>query len=211
MKAIDISVPLTIQTPPWPGETGFLTERRRAGDVAVTTFTMCAHLGTHVDAARHFLPDGAELGAYGLDRWCRRACVIEVGESDRVTAADLEPHDLAGCDAILLRTRNSIRAWWTEPFRKNFVGLAEDGAEWLVAHGIRLIGIDYLSIEPFDSDGTVHRILLGNDVLILEGLALDAVAPGAYTLVCLPLRIPGIEGAPARAVLFPSDALAVNS
>jgi len=119
-----------------------------------------------------------------------------------VEAADLEKHDLAGHTRVLLRTRNST--FLSDPeFHRDYTFLAPGGAEYLVAKGVKLVGIDYLSIEQFHSGHhRTHRTLLAKNVVIVEGLNLRDVNAGEYDLVCLPLRLEGLDGAPARAVLI---------
>jgi arylformamidase len=123
---------------------------------------------------------------------------------DLITPAVLQAAGLAqGTERILFRTRNS--ALWAgkcATFVEDFCAVEEAGAEWLIDHGARLVGIDYLSVAPYSDTGPTHRAFLRNGVVLLEGLNLAAVDPGMYQLVCLPLRVAGVEGAPARAILI---------
>jgi arylformamidase len=133
------------------------------------------------------------------------ARVIEIQEPDSVQPEALRPHLIRRGERILLKTLNSQRCWQTDAFIKDYVHVTRAAAEFLVQHGVRTVGVDYLSVGGFARDGAeVHRILLRAGVWIIEGLDLSRVRAGRYELICLPLRIPGADGAPARAVLRPS-------
>ncbi len=172
------------------------------GDTAnVSLLSMGSHTGTHVDAPAHFIEGGATVEALPLDSLIGPALVAEVGCERLIGRRDLEPLPLGSQSRLLLKTRNSA-LWAAGDFSRDFVALDLEGARHLTERGLRLIGIDYLSIEAFHSPGhPVHRHLLGAGVVILEGLDLSRVAPGVYELVCLPLPVRGIDGAPCRAVL----------
>ena len=172
------------------------------GDTAnVSLLSMGSHTGTHVDAPAHFIEGGATVEALPLDSLIGPALVAEVGCERLIGRRDLESLPLDGQSRLLLKTRNSA-LWAAGDFSRDFVALDLEGARYLTERGLRLIGIDYLSIEAFHSPGhPVHRHLLGAGVVILEGLDLGRVAPGVYELVCLPLPVRGIDGAPCRAVL----------
>ena len=172
------------------------------GDTAnVSLLSMGSHTGTHVDAPAHFIDGGATVEALPLDSLIGPALVSEVGCERLIGRRDLEPLPLDDQSRLLLKTRNSA-LWAAGDFSRDFVALDLEGARYLTERGLRLIGIDYLSIEAFHSPGhPVHRHLLGAGVVILEGLDLGRVAPGVYELVCLPLPVRGIDGAPCRAVL----------
>lgn len=204
MKLYDISVPLAEGLPTWPGDPELLLEPvllLEDGDGArVSRITLGDHAGTHLDAPAHMLPDGTTLDEVPLSLLIGRALVADLRGHGEIGVPELAGLPLAGVERLLLRTDNS--ALWREPaFRRDYAALNDEGAAYLVSRGVRLVGIDYLSIERFGGDGSVHRTLLGNGVVILEGLDLSAVAAGDYELVCLPLRIAGAAGAPARAIL----------
>jgi len=205
MKLIDVSVPIDATLPTYPNDTPFSLEpvkRLTRGDGAnVSTLHMSAHCGTHVDAPRHSFDDGAATEALALDILLGRARVIEVPSRTAINAEDLAGVDLSEDVRILIKTRNS-QLWGSAEFRTDYVGVTESGARHLVAHGIKLVGVDYLSVEKFKTPGTpAHRVLLGAGVIVIEGLNLRDVEPGIYHLYCLPLRIVGSDGAPARVVL----------
>jgi arylformamidase len=164
-----------------------------------------SHTGTHVDAPRHFFDDGAGADTLPLDVLMGPALLIAV-EPDlmAVTTEQLRGYDLTHVTRLLIRTRNSgfIRE---RDFHQNFTYLAPDGAAYLVEQGVKLVGVDYLSVEQFHSGHhRTHRTLLGQGVVIIEGLDLSEPPPGVYELRCLPLRLTGLDGAPARAVLLSS-------
>jgi arylformamidase len=205
-RVIDISVPNRTGMHSYPGDPALRVEpvRRTAkGDVCnLSLLTMGSHTGTHVDAPYHFLGDGPRLGDVGLDRMVGEALVADLRGRDAIDAAALADVPLRAGDILLCRTDNSWR-WDSAEFRRDFTYLTADAAEALVARGVRAVGMDYLSIEQFGSaDFPVHHKLLGSGIFVIEGLDLRAVAPGRYTLVCLPLKFPELDGAPARAVLL---------
>ena len=208
MRLLDISVPLSDGMAAWPGSPGYRTESllaiERSDPANVTSINMDLHTGTHVDAPRHFLEHGGTMDEIPLHRYFGPCIVVEVSARARITSADLEEVDIArGCERLLLRTKNSDPEWLAEDadFKSDFAALTPDAADWIVRRGIRLVGIDYMSIELFDGDGAVHRALLSAGVLILEGLRLGHVVPGAYELICFPVFAADCEAAPVRAVL----------
>jgi arylformamidase len=218
MMIIDISRPIGPDTPVWPGDPPVVVEpvaRVAAGDPAdVSRLALGTHTGTHVDPPAHFLPGGATVDALPLDVLVGPSVVADFSASPGpIDARRLDSLDLpAGTPRLLLRT-----ALGEGPGPGMVGALTADGAGWLVERGVRLVGADTLSIEPAtdgpgvrgcppDEQYPVHHILLGAGVVIVEGLDLSAAAAGPYELVCLPLRITGGDGAPARAVLIRPDA-----
>jgi arylformamidase len=207
MPLLDISVALSHGQVVWPSERPIGIERRRlleADGANVSELCMSLHSGTHLDPPLHFVAGGKAADQIPLDVLIGPADVVDLPEVSIVTAADLEGKSLpADCRRLLLRTRNS--AYWAAGdtrFHEDYVGLSEDAARWIVGRRIGLVGIDYLSVEPFRLPGhPVHRTLLAGQVIILETIDLSAIAPGRYQLYCLPLLIAGADGAPARAVL----------
>jgi arylformamidase len=172
----------------------------------VSALAFGSHTATHVDAAKHFFDDGQTVDALPLERLIGRAVVVAFGDDvDAITADHLRAAPIAGHTRVLLKSRNS--SYNREPeFRRDYCYLAPDGAEYLVAQGVELVGVDYLSVEQFRSGHhRTHRALLERRVVIVEGLALADVAPGEYQLICLPLLLSGLDGAPARAVLVSAD------
>jgi arylformamidase len=205
MKLIDVSVPLDSAVPTYPGNTPFSLEpikRIARGDSSnVSTLHMSAHTGTHVDAPRHFFDTGIGVDALPLEILCGRTRVIEVTNRKAVEADDLARANLSEDVRVLIKTHNS-RLWSTPEFQRDYVGVSESGAKYLVEHGIKVVGVDYLSIEPFKTPGApTHHTLLGGGTIVIEGLNLRDVDPGVYDMICLPLRVVGSDGAPARVVL----------
>jgi len=168
---------------------------------------MGSHAGTHVDPPAHFIPGGATVDELPLGVLMGPVWVTHLAGPGPLTAALLEAAAIPlGPTRLIIRTDNSARMDTNPTFDPDFVALAPDAAAWVLARGIRLVGIDGPSIEPYKSSGEpVHHTLLGAGVIIVENLALAGVAPGAYQLVCLPLRIANGDGAPARAVLIAHD------
>jgi arylformamidase len=205
---IDISVPLRTGMVHWPGDPG--VDIRRVQDMDrgdgnnVSHLSMGAHTGTHMDAPLHFLPNGPAIDQIPLDATVGRARVIGIEHPETITADELRRYDIAEGERILFRTRNSERCWGSETFIQDFVSITEEAARYLADRPVRAVGIDYLSVGGFDADGPkIHRILLEAGIWIIEGLDLSAAPPGNYELVCLPLKITGADGAPARAILRP--------
>jgi len=204
-RIYDVTVPLSSSVPAWPGEPRFEAQRiQRLEDghaANVTRITASVHSGTHIDAPRHFLAGGASVDQLPLEILMGKARVLDLKVLDHIRRKDLEELDLRDDIRVLLKTRMSGQLRHSE-FQQGFVALAEDAATYLVQVGIKLVGIDYLSIDPFDSkDHPAHHALLGAGVVIVEGLDLSEVPEGEYDMACLPLRIEGADGAPARVVL----------
>jgi arylformamidase len=209
-RVIDVSLPIDPDLLVWPGNPGVAitpTSRISRGDSSnVSEVRLGSHTGTHVDPPSHFLDGGTTAHDLPLDVMIGETTVADL----RGVAGPIGPGELADLSLsedvtrLLLRTDNSA-LWAGDPrrFPDEYVCLSPDGARWLVDHGIRLIGIDFLSIEARGAPGhPTHRTLLEAGVVILEGLDLSGVEPGTYTLVCLPLKIVGGDGAPTRAVLL---------
>ncbi len=207
MRVHDISVPLRPDMPTYAGEPGPELEFRsllsKGEPYTVSTVSLGSHTGTHVDAPSHFLDGAPGVDALSLDALVGQAYVAEFGGDSHITVADLDSMDIPGdCRRVLFKTRNG-RFWDDSEFHTDFIALAPDAARALAERGMRLVGIDYLSIERFQPERyEVHETLLASGVVILEGLDLRRVSPGDYFLVCAPLNVVGAEGAPARAFLI---------
>ena len=204
----DVSVLISDELPIWPGDPGIsvkLTSSLNRGDNAnVSLIKMGVHTGTHIDAPFHFEPNGKTIDQLPIEVLigpCRVIEVLHVNES--IDLSVLKKLDLGGSVRILFKTRNS--RWWENnetEFRKNFVYLSEEGARYLIEQGVKLVGIDYLSIEQFKTlNHETHHLLLRNQVIIIEGLNLSGVTEGEYELMALPLKLKGADGSPARVVL----------
>jgi len=205
-KIIDISLSVTSELPVWPGSPAF--ELVRVASLAQDGFNetklhLGSHTGTHIDAPQHFFDDGTTVDDLSLDVMVGEAYVAECPGVKELSSSVLSALTLPpGVERLLLKTDNSnLWADAGHKFCEEFVALTLDGAEWLVKRGVKLVGIDYLSIQRFQDSNATHEILLGAGVVVLEGLTLADADEGFYDLICLPLKVVGAEGAPARAVL----------
>lgn len=202
----DVSVPDRPDMHFYPGDPTLEQTQIRAikrGDAAnLTHLSLGAHTGTHVDAPAHFIDGAPTLDRVPLDRMVGPAQVLDLRGRAAIDAEALRRFVLRAGDIVLFRTDNSER--WEKPgFQQDFTYVTLDAAEYLVERGVKTIGMDYLSIEQFGSkDFAVHKLLLGKGVFVIEGLDLRAITPGPYFLSCLPLKLEGVDGAPARAVLM---------
>ncbi len=205
MYILDISAPLADGLPVYPGDPPVVIEpvlELEKGDGAtVSLISMGDHSGTHLDAPGHQLRGGGTLEDIPLSLLMGRVLVADLRGAREIGVRELEGLPLRGEQRLLLKTDNSL-LWKRPGFQTGYTGLSVEGAAYLSRSGIRLVGIDYLSIEKTGGDGSVHRALLEKGVVILEGLDLSDAPSGVSHLICLPLRIPGGCGAPARAVLL---------
>lgn len=208
MSLIDITLTVNNALAVWPGDPSIHLERvsrmEDGGIANISRLDAGVHTGTHIDAPLHFIPHAPSVEALDLERFIGPCFVVELGGHGAITAAELEAADIPATERLLLKTSNS-RFWEADPslFHEDFRAPDGSAAQWIVERGIKLIGIDYLSIEPFhhDPDFPTHHILLSAHVAVVEGLKLGHVAQGHYRLMCLPLKLEGSDGAPARAVL----------
>lgn len=207
MQTYDISLLISQDLPIWPGQPNIQLERIKKieqGDNSnVSRIDMSVHTGTHVDAPYHFLPEGKTVERLQLKALTGRAYVMYLPDAETITASVLEKADIPPrTRRLLFKTRNS--KYWADKdshFQSNFVGISEDGAEFLVKRGVKLVGVDYLSVAPYKNSRPTHEILLKAGVVVVEGLNLSEINQGRYTLYCLPLKLDGSDGAPARAIL----------
>ena len=207
MRIYDVTVAVSEGVPIYQGDPRVLVEsvkRIADGDNAnVSNLCFGAHTGTHVDAPNHFIEGTRRLEDLDLEKLVGHCRVVELDNS----VMAIEPSHLAGLDAerVLFKTRNS--AFWSEPekgFRTDFTYITPDAARVLASSGVKLVGIDYLSVEKFGSeDFGTHITLLEKEIVILEGLDLREVPAGEYEMFCLPLKYSGGtgDGAPARTIL----------
>jgi arylformamidase len=208
-KIIDISVSIGKSMPVWPGDIKpklIQVKSQLKGDSSNDTRFICSsHAGTHIDAPRHFLENGKTVDQIKLDILMGPVYVVCFHKTKAIKAADLDKANIPrGTKRLLLKTDNS-KLWQkrVKKFKKDFVALTPDAAEWIVKRGIKLVGIDYLSIQKFNGDPKTHKTLLSKNIVIIEGLNLSKVKSGLYELICLPLNMVGAEGAPARTILRP--------
>jgi arylformamidase len=204
----DVTVPITNTMPVWPGDPPVRLSAKshwshdKTHTVRLTVIEMCSHTGTHVDVPSHMVSDGKSLEAFPLDVLTGKATVFSISNPHSVGRAELSKLNWKGVERVLFKTENS-KHWQDGKFYEEFVYLDPDGAEFLVQQGIRLVGIDYLSIDKYSSpEHPSHFVLLKQNIPIIEGLNLNAVPPGEYTLVALPLNLQGADGAPARVILM---------
>ena len=207
----DSSIPISESMPIYPGDPAVQIERvlqiEQGAMANVSKLSLGSHTGTHIDPPFHFFTDGKTVDQLDLDALYGEAFVADLTSvKNSITANDLEQAKLpANAKRILCKTHNGL-LWDKVGFQKHFVAFAPDAAEWLVQRDVRLVGLDYLSAEAYDApEPRAHRVLLGEGVIIVEGLNLTDVAPGRYTLACLPLKIQHADGAPARAILIEAE------
>ena len=206
MPVHDISVPLSADLPHWPGEKALarslLSDLKKGDTATVSLLELGAHTGTHIDAPKHFIDGGGGIDTLSLEATTGPCVVADLtGVDGAISGADLQMLP-PGVERLIAKTRNSGWSKTDTEFRSAFDAPA---ARWCVEKGLRLVGIDYLSIEPFSGaelGHPTHRTLLDEGIVVLEGLDLDGIDPGTYFLVALPLLIPDADGAPARVVLF---------
>lgn len=211
MRIYDVTVPITETMPVWPGQPRVQIEqlaRIDRGDPAnVSQLKLSSHTGTHVDAPLHFVKRGMPVDKIPLDLLMGSAFIVE---ADKLEGNSIDVYDLASIHfprntkRLLIKTSNSN--FWEDrltEFERDFVHLTPKTAEWLVKRGIQLLGVDYMSVEAYSDRGfRVHHTLLEAGVVIIEGLNLSRVPPGACQLVCLPLKVSGSDAAPARVLVI---------
>ncbi len=208
MKIYDVSLTVSPRLALWPGDPPVRIERVKSMDDGaednVSRMCMGAHTGTHVDAPLHFIAHGGDVTQLALDALTGEAYVLHLPDVAAITAEVLERQPLPeGAARLLFHMRNSeLWARGDNQFATDFVALTPDAAQWIVDHHIRLVGVDYLSVGRYHQDGAeTHRLLLAAGVVVVEGLDLSRIVPGCYDFYCLPLKLAGAEGAPARAIL----------
>ncbi|MHB8780620.1 MAG: cyclase family protein [Candidatus Geothermincolia bacterium] len=203
---MDITAPLTERLPVWPGDPPFTLHHVATieeSGAAVSAITMSNHAGTHLDAPRHYLPDGPGVEEAPLEMLVGVARVLEIPGRAEITPEDLLGARIKRGQRILLKTDNSLTPWWERSWQPDFCSLTPEAADWLARRGVALVGIDCLSVAPVPDAASVHAALLGAGVWILEGLRLQDVAAGRYECICLPLAVEA-DGAPARVLLRPT-------
>lgn len=189
----------------WPYELTRVADMRANGtEFNLSAISMSVHIGTHMDSPMHFLEDAPSMETMPLDATLGPCRVIEIHDERLITVEELKPHVPQPGERILFKTRNSARQWTTDTFLEDFVHIPAPTAQYLAACRIRTVGIDGLSVGGYNTDGgDCHRALLRAGIWIIEWLDLRDVAPGLYELACLPLKLIGAEGAPARAAIRP--------
>ena len=204
MKIFDVTLPLTPDLPVYPGDPPVslqpVARPSASQPCGVAQLSLGTHAGTHVDAPAHVVPGGATVESLALEILMGKARVVDLSVGTRIERADLQALDLSADLRVLLKTRQSLSG--RREALTDGVYLTEDAAAYLVQAGLKLVGIDSLSVDRFGApDLPAHRALLSAGVIVVEGLDLAEVEPGDYDMTCLPLRLPGADGAPARVVL----------
>jgi arylformamidase len=205
---IDVTTTLDpARTPVYEGDAPmrfqFLKDMRKGDPLTLSAYSLGAHSGTHIDAPMHFVSGGAPIDLISLEALIGPGRVIDIADSvQAIDAAELNRHKWRGAERVIFRTRSAARGWMDSPtFEREFAYLAPDAAQLLANAGVKLVGIDYISIEQFGAPTPrTHQILLGKGIPIVEGLALEGVSPGDYDVIVLPMKVAGHEGAPARAI-----------
>jgi arylformamidase len=211
MSWIDVSVALRDGMAHWPDNPPIVVERTmdmaRGAAANVSKIAIGVHTATHMDAPIHFEPGTASIDQMPFEAGVGPARVLEIRDPKHITVAELEPYAITAGERVLFKTANSPRAWQSSRFVEDAVYLTVDAAHWLAAKRLRTIGIDYLSVGSFAANNgvQVHKPLLGAGIWIIEGLDLTHVPAGPCDLVCLPIKIAGGDGAPARAFVRPRD------
>ncbi|WP_027622534.1 cyclase family protein [Acetivibrio clariflavus] len=208
-RIIDISGTINNRTTLWPGDEGITLDRIKnmeSGDACnLSVLHIGTHTSTHVDAPLHFITRGSDISSVNLNKFIGFAKVFNISAQDCIKASDLSRLDINIGDIVLFKTRNSSLDM-NGLFHKEFVYLDESAARFLVDKKVATVGIDYLSVENFYADNAVtHKLLLQNEIGIIEGLRLNDVQEGEYFLSCVPLKIEGADGSPVRAVLVEFD------
>jgi arylformamidase len=202
----DITYPINGNIPIWPGSFGYRFTWHLQMPLAcnnLSSFNIDSHFGTHLDAPLHFIEKGKAVNDLDFTKLIGEAFVVEIRGVQNITDKILENVGIPlNCKKLLLKTDN--QEFWLKKittFQEDFCSIDASGAQWIVDRGINLVGIDYLSIQRFHDGPQTHQILLGSEVIIVETLNLEKIDPGWYHLICLPIKLEGLEGAPVRAIL----------
>jgi arylformamidase len=207
---VDISLPLRNKMVYWPVRDVPTIEIVKYPDkdspITLWELKMKSHTGTHVDAPRHFIPDGATIDEMPLDALIGPARIIEIKDPEVIQPAELEPHDIRPGERILFKTQNSSRCYQTDELVEDYISFSIEAAHFLADKKVSVVAIDYIAIgnvNDWENLFEVHNILLGNGVWVLEGINLSGVEAGPCELICLPLRLEGGDASPARAIVRP--------
>lgn len=206
----DITYSITEKMPPYPGQPeakiGHLCRIKDGAASNVTLLNLSAHTGTHMDAPLHFIENGQDITQLPLDIAMGKGRIIEIKNKAAVYVDEIKKFEekygeIVSGEQIFFKTGNSDMDWSQQPFNENYIYLSKEAAQYLVEKNIGMVGIDYLSISKGDINIEVHQILLGNNCWIIEGLDLRAVKEGLFEIICLPVKIKGADGAPARVLV----------
>ena len=204
---IDISVPICDGMVHWPGDPPVRIQRiqdiERGDSHTLSAVSIGSHTGTHVDAPAHFIRGGETIDRTALSVLVGKARVLEIKDKQSIKVTELEQFNIRRGERILFKTRNSI-LWKSNNFSEEFVFISPEAAQFLNDHGVKLVGVDYLSVGGYAKGGSLqHKVLLTAGVCVIEGLDLSPAVPGNYHLICLPLRLENGDGAPARVIIKP--------
>jgi arylformamidase len=206
---IDITMALAKGMVHWPGDIEVDISRQvsmdEGADANVTILQMSAHTGTHVDAPLHFINKGRDVCGLPLESMIGMVKIFEINNKKQITPEEIREYNIVKGDRIFFKTANSDRDWSMLPFNENYIYLSTSCAEYLKERGVIVIGVDYLSVAGEKNGLEVHRLLLENEILIIEGLDLRNIEPGQYEMICLPLKITNGDGAPARVIIRRKD------
>ena len=211
---LDVTYPIFEYMVSWPGQPPVALRRLSTleeGDTAdVSLLALSLHTGTHMDAPRHFVEGGADITAAPLNVMMGPARVAYLEYADTVTEAEVRAFEkrtgeLRAGERLFFKTKNSRADWSDKPFEKDYVALQPDAARYLVSKQAVVVGVDYLSVAPFDAPTETHRVLLGSGVWVVEGLDLRFVDEGRYEMLALPLKIVTGEASPVRVLLRPLE------
>lgn len=204
-KWIDVSVPIENGMVHWPNEIPVEIKKLSSienGDIAnVTILSMSVHTATHIDAPLHFFKNGKDIAALPVDVMMGPAKVIEIRDKHSINLNEIENISLKKGDRVLFKTHNSDKNWAMQGFLQDYVFLSTEAALYLKEREIAVIGVDYLSVAGLNNGAEVHRILLGAEIVIIEGLNLKNIEQGDYEMICLPIKIKGADGAPSRVLI----------
>lgn len=206
---IDVTYPIKVGMPHWPGQPPVSLARlndMNEGDSAnVSVLELSLHTGSHMDAPLHFLRGAQDITHAPLEAMFGEVKVAHIPDAEMVTKEEVERFETRLGEVrgghLFFKTDNSARNWLDEPFFEDYVAVAPDAAEYLADKGVTLVGVDYLSVAPFNNTVDTHRILLGAGVWVIEGLDLRGVDEGRYEMAALPLKISGGEAAPTRVLI----------
>jgi arylformamidase len=207
-RSFDISVLLGQESIDYPGDTPYsrqvVSTIKESGLSNLSKLTMSAHSGTHLDSPAHFIPEGRTIDQYSVTDFILSALVVQIEDEEAIRPNELENLPIEQGDALLFKTQNSLQSRCRSGvFSEEFVHISVEAADFCVNKRVGLVGIDYITLERYgDNVFPVHLKLLGNDILVLEGIDLSVVPVGRYTLICLPLKIKGCESSPVRAILL---------
>jgi arylformamidase len=206
---LDVTTPIRNGMVHWPGDIDVQITRRssmeQGADANVSELSTSLHIGTHVDAPLHFISNGDDVTSIDLDRLMGDVRVIRIKDNKIISFEEILENGISEGERIIFMTSNSEKEWLMQPFLTDYVYLSTEGAKYLAAKKIKTVGIDYLSIAGEENATEVHQLLLENNILIIEGLNLKGIQPGKYEMICLPVKIVGADGAPARTLLKPKN------